>query len=143
MISLDKIHKQLILHEGIRLKPYNCTGGKMTIGVGRNLEDKGINREEALHLLANDIKDVKEELDEFYWFEELSEIRQRVIIDMAINLGVSGLLKFKKMITALKGGDYKRAAIEMLDSRWAKQVGGRADRLARMMETDRDFIKGG
>lgn len=80
-----------------------------------------------------------EDLKEYYWFTTLDDIRQKVVIDMAFNLGVNGVLSFKNMIQALKEKDYDKAAEEMLDSLWAEQVGNRADRLAKMMRTDEDY----
>ncbi len=136
---MKSIEEQLILHEGLKLKPYRCTAGKLTIGVGRNLDDKGISREEALFLLRNDIHEVMDALEKHEWYLALDPIRQKVVIDMAYNLGVGGLLKFRKMIAALEYGDYEGAADQMLDSRWAEQVGMRATRLAEMMRSGRDY----
>lgn len=128
--------EQLILHEGLELKPYLCAAGKMTIGVGRNLEDAGISRDEALLLLRNDIDRIADELAHAIpEFRRLNATRQRVLIDMAFNLGVAGLRKFKKMLAALSADDYARASEEMLRSRWAKQVKGRAVQLACWMKT--------
>lgn len=128
--------RQLRLHEGERLKPYRCTAGKLTIGVGRNLEDRGISAEESAYLLGNDIDDHWRELVKALpWVEQLDEVRQRVLLDMAFNLGIGGLLGFKNTLATIKAGDYQKAAAMMLDSRWAKQVGQRANRLSRMMAT--------
>lgn len=136
---LKKIEEQLILHEGLRLKPYKCPAGHLTIGVGRNLETKGISREEALFLLRNDIAEAERALSRYEWYTKLDPIRQKVLIDMCFNLGLAGLLQFRRMITALISGDYETAADEMLASKWAKQVGARAQRLARMMRTGQDY----
>ena len=131
--------RQLRLHEGERLKPYRCTAGKLTIGVGRNLEDRGITREESAVLLANDIADMERELQRALpWVARLDEVRARVLVDMAFNLGVVGLLAFKRTLAAIEAGQYQQAATMMLDSKWAKQVGGRAERLSRMMATGKD-----
>ena len=128
--------RQLRLHEGERLKPYRCTAGKLTIGVGRNLEDRGISREESAMLLANDIvNEERELLRALPWVATLDEVRQRVLLDMSFNLGLVGLLAFKNTLAAIEAGEYQRAASMMLDSRWAKQVGQRAERLSRMMAT--------
>lgn len=127
---------QLTLHEGMRKFPYKCTGGKLTIGIGRNLDDRGITEEEADYLLSNDIDDFEDRLTrEIPWMVGLDPIRQRVLIDMAFNLGVPGLLKFKRTLAAIRGKEYDRAAGMMLDSRWATQVGQRAKRLSHMMAT--------
>ena len=137
---MKSIEEQLILHEGLKLKPYRCTEGKLTIGVGRNLDDKGISELEALYLLWNDIKDVMDALDRYAWYRQLDPVRQKALIDMAFNLGLGGLMQFKKMIAAIELGDYGAAADQMLDSRWARQVKTRADRLAEMMRTGEDYV---
>lgn len=135
------IEEQLILHEGLRTKVYTCPAGKLTIGVGRNLEDKGITKNEALFLLQNDIAECRNDLRNFWWFERLDPIRQKVLIDMRLNLGSAGFRKFKKMIACLEIGDYAGASEQMMDSRWYKQVGDRGKRLVRMMYTGEDYDK--
>ena len=139
MIEREAMIRQLRLHEGERLKPDRCTAGKLTIGVGRNLEDRGITREEASYLLANDIAaEERELLRALPWVANLDEVRQRVLLDMAFNMGVVGLLAFKRTLATIQAGDYQRAAAMMLDSKWAGQVGQRAERLSRMMATGKD-----
>ena len=136
---MTKFAKQLvddlIRHEGLKLKPYRCTKGHLTIGVGRNLETTGISKNEALYLLQNDIEQTITKLESIEHFDGLDENRRRVVVNMAINLGFSGLMKFKKMWSAIQERNYSRAADEMLDSRWAKQVGNRAIELAEIMRT--------
>lgn len=130
------LREQLIRHEGLRLKPYTDTVGKLTIGIGRNLTDRGISREEAELLLDNDLASVVTALElAFSWWLSLDDVRQRVLADMAFNLGVGGLLKFKNTLAAVKEGRWDDAADGMLASRWAAQVGARASRLSRMMRT--------
>lgn len=132
----EKLMYRLIEEEGMKLKPYRCSAGKLTIGVGRNLEDKGLSNEEALFLLQNDIIEAVKELKKaFLFFDSLNETRQIVLIDMCFNLGINGLKKFKKMIKALENKDFSLASKEMLSSCWAKQVGARARSLALLMET--------
>ncbi|MBQ3035096.1 MAG: glycoside hydrolase family protein [Alphaproteobacteria bacterium] len=132
----EKLMYRLIEEEGMKLKPYRCPAGKLTIGVGRNLEDKGLSNEEALFLLQNDIIEAVKELKKaFLFFDSLNETRQIVLIDMCFNLGINGLKKFKKMIKALENKDFSLASKEMLSSCWAKQVGARARSLALLMET--------
>jgi len=139
VIDRDAMVRQLRLHEGERLKPYRCTAGRLTIGVGRNLEDRGITREESAILLANDIADMEREIQRALpWVARLDEVRARVLVDMAFNLGIVGLLAFKQTLGAIEAGQYQQAATMMLDSKWAKQVGGRAERLSRMMATGKD-----
>lgn len=136
MIDRDAMVRQLRLHEGERLKPYRDTVGKLTIGVGRNLDDRGITREESAMLLANDIAaEERELLNALPWVATLDEVRQRVLLDMSFNMGLVGLLGFKRTLATIQAGEYQAAAMMMLDSRWAKQVGRRAERLSRMMAT--------
>ncbi len=97
--------------------------GKLTIGVGRNLDDEGITKEEALYLLNNDIQRIKGELASLPNFSQLSEPRQRVLTEMGFNIGLEGLMKFKEMWQAIQAQDWDGAANAMLDSLWAKEVG--------------------
>lgn len=128
--------EQLMRHEGVRLKPYLDTVGKITIGVGRNLSDRGITKAEALAWLDEDIQLAVTELSRsFPWFAALDPVRQRVLIDMHVNMGLGTLVRFVKMLAAVGRGDYGSAADEMLASKWAAQVGRRAQRLAAMMRT--------
>ncbi len=126
----------LIKHEGLKLKPYRDTAGKLTIGVGRNLDDVGITREEAMLLLGDDIARAQAGLDtEHPWWRSLDSVRQRALIDMTFNLGPGGLDEFALMLAGLRGGAYAEASREMLRSRWAQQVGSRASDLAEMIRT--------
>lgn len=127
------IFDQLRRDEGFRLKPYRDTVGKLTIGAGRNLDDKGISATEAYMMLENDVQEVQDALGRFAWFQALDEARKGVCLNMAFNLGVAGFLGFRKMIQALEVQDWERAAAELLDSKYARQVGQRAQRLARQM----------
>lgn len=133
-MNTDALVSQLIVDEGLKLKPYTDSVGKLTIGVGRNLNDTGISESEARQLLANDIERTAKSLDTaFPFWRTLSENRQEVIANMAFNMGTARLLDFKNMIHALQASDYLGAAREMLNSEWARQVKGRATRLAETM----------
>jgi lysozyme len=127
----------LIKHEGLRLKPYKCTAGKLTIGVGRNLEDRGITEGEAKAMLEYDINAFRDLLKTRYnWFLELSQVRQAVIIDMAFNMGMNDFHKFKNTRGFLAKHNYQKASEEMLDSDWARNdVPNRARELAEIMRT--------
>ena len=128
----------LIRHEGFKLKPYRDTVGKLTIGVGRNLDDVGITREEAMLLLDNDVAKVQAALDlEHPWWRSLDSVRQRALIDMAFNLDLRGLDGFALALAGLQGGAYAEAAREVLRSKWARQVHGRANELAAMIKDGR------
>jgi len=124
----------LIEHEGSRAMPYTDTVGKVTIGVGRNLTDIGLFDNEIDLLLTNDIDRVIADLNrELPWNTTLSEDHQLVLGDMCFNLGIGGLLGFKKFLAAMEAGDFPAARKEMLDSKWATQVGSRALDLADMV----------
>lgn len=126
---------RLIDHEGLKLKPYTCSAGKLTIGVGRNIEDRGISEEEAMMMLQNDIIACRKECySNFIWYGEMDELRQEVILEMCFNLGITRLKSFKKMLKACELKNYTLASQEMLTSLWARQVGNRAKTLAKIME---------
>lgn len=134
---MKELKDLLLLHEGLRLKPYRCPAGKLTIGVGRNLEDIGITWEEASYLLEKDIERVtKEATASFPWFHALSERRKMVILSMLFNLGMGRFVGFRKFTKALEEKDYKKAAREMMHSKWAEQVGERAKYLSDIMLND-------
>jgi len=132
---MDRIKAQLVRHEGLRLKPYRCTAGKLTIGIGRNLDDCGITESEAYIMLINDIinceKLLQAKIPDIY--NQLDEVRKSVLVNMCFNLGINGLLGFKNTLAFIKAGDWERAANNMLVSRWAKQVGRRAIELSELM----------
>lgn len=130
-----RLEDLLIHHEGLKLKPYLDSVGKLTVGIGRNLKDRGITYEEALVLLDNDILRIRKEVTRFPWFQRLNTARQDVVLCMIFNLGLEGFKRFRKTIAAIKDKDWDRAATEMLDSVWAGQVGNRAIELAEMMKT--------
>lgn len=120
--------------EGLNLMPYQCTAGKLTIGFGRNIEDRGISIREAEYLLENDIRaSEKQAATLVYDFSGLSDPRKIVLVSMVFQLGKSGTSKFKNMISAINAGDFETAADEMLNSKWARQTANRAGRLAEMM----------
>jgi lysozyme len=129
-MNRDLLITELKRDEGVELKAYQDTVGIWTIGIGRNLQDVGVSMDEAEYMLANDIDVAVGELQRtFDWFEGLSDARQRVCVNMCFNLGLSRLLGFKKFIAAMAIGDWKTAGVEMLDSKWARQVGARSTRL--------------
>jgi lysozyme len=129
--------KLLTRDEGLRLKPYRCTAGKLTIGVGRNLEDVGITKAEAEQLLANDISRVVVDIvKRIPWAMNLDDARFSVIHSMVFQMGIGGVMNFRKFLTALQMGDYTKASIEMMDSKWAQHDSpARAKRMADTMKT--------
>ena len=138
-MNTHRLKSQLIQHEGIRLKPYRCSSGKLTIGIGRNLNDKGISESEAHFLLESDIleslMDVANLLPEFF---NCPEDIQHVLIDMRFNLGSQGFRSFKKMLAAVKARDWAIMAEEMKNSVWYGQVGNRGINLVEMVENQYD-----
>ena len=131
-----RIEDLLIKHEAMRLKPYECTAGDLTIGVGRNLDSMGLSEDEVYYLLQNDIRRCEQELlKAFEWFAYLDTVRQDAMMDMCFNLGISRLRGFEKALEAMEDGNYEEAAVEFLDSNWADQVGQRAITITNMIRT--------
>jgi lysozyme len=133
---------QLRRHEGLRLDPYKCSEGYLTIGYGRNIETNGISEAEAEFMLMNDLIACESELKDEGWYNQLDETRRAVVLNMAFNLGKPKLMQFKKFIGALSDDDYETASKEMVTgsdgvspSKWASQVGSRAYELADQMRT--------
>lgn len=121
-------------HEGIRLKAYVDTVGKITIGYGRNLTDRGISMTMAETMFDEDCRAAMLDVGRaMQWMLGLDEIRKGVLYEMCYNIGINRLLTFKNMIAACRVKDYETAAAEMLDSKWAQQVGQRAITLATIM----------
>jgi len=135
---IETIEDMLIRHENIKFKPYKCSAGKLTIGVGRNLDDKGINQDEAMYLLHNDIDETERDLANNIFkgrFYEFPKSIQLVLLNMRFQLGYSGFRGFKKMIQAFKDRDYEEAIVQMKDSTWHnKQVPNRAKDLIKMVK---------
>lgn len=137
--DLGTIKDQLLRDEGKVPYAYTDSEGYLTIGVGRLIDNAkgGRLRDDEIDLmLSNDIDDVTRSLHaRLDWFDSLDDARKGVLINMAFNLGVNGLLGFRKTISMIERGDYKGASVEMLDSKWARQVKGRATRLSEQMRT--------
>lgn len=137
-VDIKSLSESLELGEARRTRPYVDTVGKITIGVGRNLTDKGLRQTEIDLLLRNDIDEAIYDLDRFLpWWRSLDEPRRRVMVEMCFNMGIGdglkGFLSFRNTLEAIRTGRYGDAADGMRDSKWATQVGDRADRLARVM----------
>ncbi len=126
---MSELTEMLRKHEGVRDKVYLCSAGYETIGVGRNISEDGLglSDDEIDYLLNNDIKRVREELtEEYYWFAGLDEARQDAMIDISFNLGQTRLRGFVKSLEAMAREDFDTAADEFMDSKWSEQVGDRA-----------------
>jgi lysozyme len=146
---MDQLIEQLKRHEGFKPHSYRCTKGKLTIGYGYNLSANplklssleiyhaqlhGMNEVEAERLLKLMIAKITDQLEEALpVINRLDHVRQDILINMTYNMGLVGLLKFKKMILALEKKDYQKASIEMLNSKWQRDVGHRAQELATQM----------
>jgi lysozyme len=132
----DLLRQDLIRDEGLRLTVYTCPAGYQTIGVGRNLEGRGITRAEALVLLDNDIKDCLDDLGTFAWWGALNPVRQRALLNMRFQLGSKGFRGFTQMLAALDRRDYAAAATAARESKWARTDSPqRATRVTEQIET--------
>jgi lysozyme len=127
------IKDMLVNNEGVRRYPYKDTVGKITIGIGRNLDDVGLSMDEIDYLFQNDLKRVEPQAKSLPWYSKLNEARQAVILDMIFNLGIRSFLGFTTTISLIEKGQYSAAADQMLKSKWASQVGDRAKRLSEQM----------
>lgn len=130
------ISEYIYKHEGMKLKPYRCTAGKLSIGVGRNLDDKGITKDEALYLLNNDITECESDLKTIFPNEwnNLSENKKTALIDMRFQLGATGFRKFKRLISGVKTGNWTLAKFSIENSLYYKQVKSRAQDNIKLME---------
>ena len=133
------LREQLLREEGSESCAYQDTLGFWTIGVGRLIDARkgdGLSQDEIEYLLDNDIKKITEQVHKFLpWISKLNEPRRAVLIGMAFQMGLRGLLGFKRTLGSIEDGQYFEAAVEMLQSEWAKQTPERANRLATQMET--------
>lgn len=135
--NADLLKQELTRDEGCRPRIYVDTVGKVSGGIGRNLTDKGFREDEIDLMYRNDVAETEAWLDRnLPWWRSLDPVRQRVMMNMAFNMQ-GKLLGFRNFLAAAQRGDWSRAADDMLDSLWARQVGDRAKRLASMMETGR------
>lgn len=122
-------------NEGFSRHIYLDSEGIETIGIGFNLEH-GFTLHECRMILMHRVCVLEERLAETLdCFDKLNDVRKLVLIDMAYNLGIDGLRRFKRMLHAMCEGDYDQAGLEIMDSKYATQVGARAKRNARMMKT--------
>ena len=133
MSELNATEAYIHDEEGYRAKPYRCTSGALTIGIGYNL-DAGMPFDEAVLLMRHRIDKIRRALlERLEWFPKLNEARQAALLSMAYQMGLSGLLSFKRTLASIAAGDYEQASRAMLDSKWARQTPERAQRTAYMM----------
>jgi len=131
---MNQLEELIAGHEGLRLDLYQDTVGKWTIGYGHNIEDNGITKWTAEQMLTADVNHAHLECYQtFIWFKLLDEVRQAVIVDMVFNMGMPRFKGFKKTIKYISKNLFETASVEMLDSKWAKQVKGRSEKLSQMM----------
>jgi len=134
MIDLSSLVGELKRDEGFEPRVYSCSANKQTVGYGWNLEDNDLPESIAEDLLKHAIMEKIAQLSNHQWFCELDDGRKKCIANMAFNIGVNGVLKFKKMIAAIEAKNYELAGEEMKDSKWYVQVGDRAKRLVATMK---------
>jgi lysozyme len=136
---MSKLTEMLRRHEGVETHAYKCTAGKITIGVGRNIDPAGgigLSDDEIEMMLENDAARCAEELGrEFQWFSGLDDVRRDAMIDLCFNIGITSLRNFKMANAAMAEDDYDKAADEYMDSKWASQVGNRAKEICAMIRT--------
>jgi lysozyme len=139
----EKLLEMLKRHEGVEHHIYRCSAGFWTLGAGRNVDPQGglgLSDDEVDYLLQNDIERVIKELStEYRWFNSLDDVRKDAMIDISFNLGATRLRGFKRALAAMEVADYKTAAKEFLDSKWSRDVKGRATELCYMIETGNTY----
>jgi lysozyme len=135
---MENLIRQLVSEEGEVLHAYEDHLGYVTIGVGRLIDKRkggGISKEESRYLLANDVKKYTDLVsNSIPFYSQLNEARQAVLVGMAFQMGIGGLMKFKNTLKAIEAGRYKEAGNNMLNSLWARQTPARARRMAKQME---------
>jgi len=135
----EKLLEMLKRHEGVEHHIYRCSAGFWTLGAGRNVDPQGglgLSDDEVDYLLQNDIERVIKELSaEYRWFNSLDDVRKDAMIDISFNLGATRFRGFKRALAAMEVADYTTAAKEFLDSKWSRDVKGRATELCYMIET--------
>jgi len=134
---IEELKQLLIKHEAEVNHAYKDSEGYWTIGVGHLIDKRkggSISHKISMLILDDDVNEKLGQCDrEFDWFDELDETRKIVVLDMVFNLGIDGFKEFKKTVKYIADGDYAEASVEMLDSKWASQVGKRATELSNMM----------
>ena len=135
-MDIENLKNTLIEDEGIELKLYQCTSGKNTIGVGRNLDDRGISHETAMQMLEEDIEIVQHEIKQsINFYDGLPDIVQQAICNLVFNMGMPRYLQFKRHLVHLRNHDFDKAADELLDSKYASQLPNRSKRVAHMIRS--------
>ena len=118
------LQNRLITHEGKRRSAYQDIHGYWTIGIGRLIDSRlngGLSDDEMIYLLNNNIASAEKELFQFSWYKKQNQVRQEVLIELVVSMGLGRLRGFVKMIDALKTMDFKKAGIELMDSKWRRE----------------------
>ena len=127
---MNRLADQLAKHEGVKRFAYKCPAGKITVGIGRNIDSDGglgLSDDEIIYLLRNDISRIDQELtNAFRFYKELDRVRKDAMINICFNLGLTRLRSFREALGRMEKKEYPEAAVEFLDSLWASQVGQRA-----------------
>ena len=135
-MNIERLRETITRHEGSRLNMYQDTLGIWTIGVGHNIEEKGISPAVMELMLDEDIEEAISELKRSVsFFSKMPEQVQEALVNLSFNMGIPRLMQFKKTLSYLRDGDFEAAADELLDSRYAEQVGRRADEVAEMIRS--------
>ena len=137
MSDRQRLIDELVVDEDVRLKPYLDSVGKITIGCGRNLTDKGISDREAFDLLDHDVDEAVSDLaNAFPWFLTLDPVRQRAVVNLRFNLGPTRFRTFRKFLAAMAACDYAEAEQQLVRSKWVTQVQKRrSGRIRRQIAT--------
>lgn len=131
---METLKDRITRHESLHLMPYKDSLGLLTIGVGRCIDKRGITEAEAFYLLDNDIELCRQQIDkQLPWAKSLSPNRYGVLVEMCFQLGIQGLLGFKRTLIALQAGNYDTVINGMLASKWHQQTPARAEELAQIM----------
>ena len=135
-MDMAALRAELERDEGRRKKLYRCTAGKLTGGIGHNFDDRGLSDAAIDFIFEEDLRDAMRDLSVAlpWWSSTLNDARQRVLVNMVFNMGISRVLMFKLALSHMRNGEWSKAAAEMRNSDWYRQVGDRAERLATMME---------
>jgi lysozyme len=135
-----KLTTSVMVHEGLRLKPYTDTAGKISIGYGRNLSDNGISNSEAADMLSSDLQSAIVQAQAQPWWPNVqdSDARARAFCEIVFNMGIGSLATFREALDAAMRSDWDACAEQFLASVWASEVGERANFLAEMIRTDQD-----
>jgi len=139
---MSSLKESIRRHEGWRDKAYQDSEGIWTVGYGRNLQELEIDKQLGEKWLEDDLKTARLAAERIPEYSLLTDERKDVLVEMVYNMGPSRVAGFRMMLAAIRDGDWEEAAIQMLDSKWAKQVGVRARRLAKQMESSEYWTRG-